>query len=126
MATLTQQQLYNLATALGADMVGSCKLASSPIPELPNLKYALSIGVKLADGILKTIDGAPSFAYFQHYRTANSKLDQTAFTLAREIEKAGFLALPVAASQSLGKNNPYYGLVPHKTIAVLSGLGFVG
>jgi epoxyqueuosine reductase QueG len=32
----------------------------------------------------------------------------------------------VAASQSLGKNNPYRGVLPHKTAAVLSGLGFVG
>ena len=126
MNTFTQEQLFALAEALNADMVGACELSASPIPELPNLKYALSIGVKLSDAVLKTIDGAPSFVYFQHYRTANTKLDQIAFTLAREIEKAGFSALPVAASQSLGKNNPYRGIISHKTVAVLSGLGFVG
>ena len=64
--------------------------------------------------------------YFQHYRTANALLDTIAFRVAREIEKSGYLALPVACSQSLGKNNPYRGVIPHKTVAVLSGLGFVG
>ncbi|MBR2441562.1 MAG: epoxyqueuosine reductase [Clostridia bacterium] len=126
MNTLTQEQLFALANELDADMVGSCELPFSPIPELPNLKYALSVGVKLSDAVLKTIESAPSFVYFQHYRTANTRLDQIAFTLAREIEKAGFLAMPIAASQSLGKNNPYNGVLPHKTAAVLSGLGFVG
>lgn len=126
MNTLNQEQLFLLANKLGADMVGSCELPFTPIPELPTLKYALSVGVKLSNAVLKTIDSAPSFVYFQHYRTANTRLDQIAFTLAREIEKAEFLAMPIAASQSLGKNNPYNGAVAHKTVAVLSGLGFVG
>ena len=121
-----QTKLKELALDLGADLVGFCKLPSAPVKELPDNTFAVSIGVKLSDAVLKTIDGGPSFVYFQHYRTANALLDQIAFRLAREIEKAGFSALPVAASQSLGKNNPYHGVTPHKTAAVLSGLGFVG
>ena len=123
-----QTQLKNLANELGADFIGFCRLPTPPIPSQPDLVYALSIGVKLADGVLETIDkqDGPSFMYFQHYRTANALLDSIGFRLAREFEKHGFSALPVAASQSLGKNNPYRGLVAHKTAAVLSGLGFVG
>ncbi|MBQ7368867.1 MAG: epoxyqueuosine reductase [Clostridia bacterium] len=118
-----QKKLKTLAQEWGADIVGFCKLETSPLPALP---YALSIGVKLSDAVLKTIQNAPSFAYFQHYRTANTLLDSIAFRLGREIEKAGFSAFPIAASQSLGKHNPYNGVFPHKTAAVLSGLGFVG
>jgi epoxyqueuosine reductase QueG len=121
-----ETKLKELAKSLGADLVGFCELPASPLSELPSHKYAVSIGVKLSDAVLKTIDGAPSFVYFQHYRTANSLLDQIAFRLSREIEQAGYSALPVAASQSLGKNNPYLGVLPHKSAAVLSGLGFVG
>lgn len=118
-----QNKLKQFALDIGASEIGFCKLTASPIPALP---YAVSIAVKLSDAILKTIDGAPSFAYFQHYRTANALLDQIAFRLSGEIEKAGFSAFPIAASQSLGKDNPYRGVFPHKTAAVLSGLGFVG
>ena len=121
-----ETKLKELAKSLGADLVGFCTLPTPPLSELPAHKYAVSIGVKLSDAVLKTIDGAPSFVYFQHYRTANALLDQIAFRLSREIEKAGYSALPVAASQSLGKNNPYRGVLPHKSAAVLSGLGFVG
>ena len=123
---LEQASLKTLAIELGADIVGFCEWNEPPIPSSPNLRYAVSLGVKLSDAVLKTVENAPSFVYFQHYRTANTLLDSIAFRLAREIEKAGYDALPVAASQSLGKNNPYRGVLPHKTAAVLSGLGFVG
>ena len=126
-ATFTlQDELSTLARDLGADIIGFCDLSKSPIKELPALRYAVSLGVKLSDSVFKTIENAPSFMYFQHYRTANSLLDTIAFRLAREIEKRNGEAFPIAASQSLGKNNPYRGVYPHKTAAVLSGLGFVG
>ena len=121
-----QTELKALAAEFGADFIGFCRFPAPPVADQPDLTYALSFGVKLADAVLETIDGAPSFMYFQHYRTANALLDNIGFRLARTLEKHGFSALPVAASQSLGKNNPYRGLVAHKTAAVLSGLGFVG
>lgn len=121
-----QNSLKEYALSLGADIVGFCAFDTPPSAYAPELSHALSIGVKLSDAVLKTIDNAPSFVYFQHYRTANSLLDQIAFRLARKIEELGYLALPIAASQSLGKDNPYRGALPHKTVAVLSGLGFVG
>ena len=121
-----QTQLKSLANELGADLVGFCELPSPPIKEFPKLRYAVSIGVKLSDGVLKTIDNAPTFVYFQHYRTANTLLDTIAFRLSAKMEEHGYLSIPIAASQSLGKNNPYRGVLPHKTAAVLSGLGFVG
>ncbi len=121
-----QDTLKQNAAAWGADIIGFCSLPKAPISNMPTLRYAVSIGVKLSDSVLSTIDNAPSFVYFQHYRTANALLDNIAFRLTRTLEAKGYAALPVAASQSLGKNTPYQGVLPHKTAAVLSGLGFVG
>ncbi len=122
----TQTALSTFAKELGADLVGFCEFPTPPVKELPDHIYAISIAVKLSDAVLKTINSAPSFVYFQHYRTANTLLDSIAFRLSREVEKLGFSSLPIAGSQSLGKNAPYFGVLPHKTAAVLSGLGFVG
>ncbi len=122
----TQNALRALATDLGADEVGFCDLGAQAAKLAPHLSHAISVAVKLSDGVLSTIENAPSFVYFQHYRTANALLDTVAFRLAREVEKYGYTALPVAASQSQGKNAPYCGVIPHKTAAVLSGLGYVG
>ena len=120
-----QTKLKEYALSLGADLVGFCQL-DQPLPDFPNLPYAVSVAVKLSDAILSTVEDAPSFVYFQHYRTANALLDNITFRLSRFMEEQGFSALPVASSQSLGKNNPYRGVIPHKTVAVCSGLGFVG
>ena len=82
-----QTKLKQLGYDLGADLVGFCKLPTPPVKELPDGIFAVSIAVKLSDAVLKTIDGAPSFVYFQHYRTANALLASIAFPLPREMEK---------------------------------------
>ena len=123
---MEQTQLKHFAQSLGANLVGFCQLEKPPLDAFPHIRYAVSLAVKLSDAVLQTINDAPSFIYFQHYRTANTLLDQIAFRLAGEIERCGYSAIPVAASQSLGKDNPYRGVLPHKTAASLSGLGFVG
>ena len=110
----------------GAVAAGGCELPVSPIKGQENLRYAFSFAVKLADSVLKTVQDGPSYAYFQHYRAANALLDGIAFRLAEKLEEKGYNAFPVAASQSQGKLNPYAGVYPHKTAAVLAGLGFVG
>ncbi len=125
-SNITQRDLEKFVIEQGAVLVGGCEIGTSPIIGQENLKYAFSIAVKLSDSILKTIEKGPSFSYFQHYRTANALLDTIAFKLAERLEGLGYNAYPIAASQSLGKNNPYRGVVAHKTIAVKSGLGYVG
>jgi epoxyqueuosine reductase QueG len=122
---MEQRTLKELVLNWGASLVGFADLGESPING-QNLRYAVSIAVKLSNAVLKTIDGAPSFTYFQHYRSANSLLDTITFKLTETLERSGYSAFPIAASQSLGKNNPYAGVVAHKTVAVKAGLGFVG
>ena len=121
-----EEKLSAIAQEWGADFVGFCRFEAAPSPLAPHLSYAVSLGVKLSDAVMATIGDAPTYIYFHHYRTANFLLDQISFRLAREIEKMGFSAMPIAASQSQGKEAPYEGVIPHKTAAVLAGLGYVG
>lgn len=123
---MTEKDYENFLLEQGAAIAGCCELETSPVAGQENLRYAFSFGVKLSDSVLKTIENEPSFAYFQHYRSANALLDAIAFKLCEKLEEEGYNAFPIAASQSLGKGNPYRGILPHKTVAVLSGLGFVG
>ncbi len=127
---MLEDLIYKKAIDKGCAIVGFCKLDEKSKNSIffngSQFDYAVTIGIKLADGILKTINNAPSFAYFQHYRIANSKLDDTAFDIANIIENNGYLALPVGASQSMGSNNKYRGIISHKSVAVQCGLGFVG
>ena len=117
---MTQNELREILLADGATMVGFCKLDERTNPPYP---YGISIMYKLSDAIIKTITDKPSKIYFQHYRAVNTKLDMLALTATRELEKAGFQALPIAASQSITQYEGYY---PHKTVAVCSHLGYIG
>ena len=122
-----QNLLKEKLTELGADLVGFSKLESSPVPGQSNLIYAVTVAVKISDAVLKTIDIRPTQEYFHEYRSANALLDRITFLGARVIENLGYNAFPIAASQSTNDDKASYrGLFPHKTGAVLSGLGFIG
>ncbi len=113
--------------SLGADLVGFSKLPRSPIKDQQNLIYAITIAVKLPDSVLKTIENRPTIEYFHTYRTVNALLDRITFLGARLIEKQGFNAFPIAASQSTADDKlAYRGIFSHKIGARLSGLGFIG
>lgn len=115
-----EKELTERLKSEGAALTGFCSLDSVPAAPFP---FVVSFAVKLSDSILKTIDNAPTMPYFQHYRAVNYKLDALALTAVKFIEDRGYAAFPVAASQSVSK---YAGYFPHKTAAVLSGLGFIG
>lgn len=120
-------EIEKLLLSEGASLVGFSCVESSPSPDYPEFKYAVTIARKLSDTVVDTIDGAPTMSYFQHYRITNTKLDLLALTAVDFIEEKGYRALPVAASQSTPyAKGEYRGIFPHKTGALLSGLGYIG
>ena len=66
---------------------------------LGKIKNAVCLGLGLSKGILDDIENGPTRLYFHHYRAVNNLLDQSALKLSRYIEKKGFIAIPVPASQ---------------------------
>lgn len=111
----------------GASLVGFSDLREKAPTEFPHLHFAVTIVRKLSDAVVTTIDGKPTLSYFQHYRITNTKLDLLALSAVDYIEALGYDALPIAASQSTNTDKEAYrGIFPHKTAAVLAGLGFIG
>ena len=66
---------------------------------LKKINRAVCLAVRLSQGVLQEIKDAPNRLYFHHYKTANAFLDQLAFKVAGFIQKKGFLAIPIPASQ---------------------------
>lgn len=122
-----EAEIEKLLTEKGANLVGFSALGDCFCDMYPQYGYAVTIVRKLADAVVETIDGRPTMSYFQHYRITNTKLDLLALDAIDFIESNGYRALPIAASQSTNdKKEEYRGIFPHKTGAVLSGLGFIG
>lgn len=112
-----ENELRELVKREGASDIGFCALENEKFP------YGVSIMYKLSSAILKEIEGKPTMTYFQHYRAVNALLDRIALLVTAFIEEKGYSAFPVAASQSTGE---YKGYIPHKTVAVKAGLGYIG
>lgn len=111
----------------GASLAG-CSNVESKLPEnLRKLKYAITIGVRLSDFIIEEIKDAPTFTYFHHYRTVNVFIDQLTLRAMLEIQEMGFKAYAVPASQTVNNlEDAFSGVFPHKTAAVMAGLGWIG
>ncbi len=92
---------------------------------LKKFDKAVCLGMRLSEAILSEIKDVPTRLYFHHYRTVNVFLDQTALKLCNYIQREGFLALPVGASQIVDWQKQTAHL-SHKRLGVLAGLGWIG
>ncbi len=92
---------------------------------LERFDKAVCLGLTLSKSVLEEIESAPTRLYFHHYRTANALLDQVAFKTANFMEKKGYFALPIPASQIIDWQNQKAHL-SHKRIGYLAGLGWIG
>ena len=124
-------ELKRFSQDLGADLFGVANISEikkdfvlSP-NVLEKFDWAISLGVRLSKSILEEIEDAPTRLYFHHYRTVNALLDQLALKACNYIQKKGFLALPIPASQIVDWQKQTAHL-SHKKLGVLAGLGWIG
>ncbi len=88
--------------------------------------YAVSVFVKLLDGVVNEIESSPTYEYYSHYKSVNTLINDLTLRIATLIESEGYTALTVSSSQSVGERESYKGMFPHKTAATRSGKGYVG
>lgn len=119
------------AKECGADLVGIADLAllqgieTEPPDLLERFKRAVSMAVRLADGVMDTIVDRPTPVYQQHYAKVNLFLDDLAIRVTQFIQRSGGKALPIPASQLLDMEQ-WRSYISHKAVAVAAGLGWQG
>jgi len=96
----------------------------SPAEE-QNYPYAISLSVRLSRAVFDSLTDHPTELYKWHYRQANARLDQLAFSLTIFIQNQGYRALPIPASQIIDWQNQTAHL-SHRHVAVAAGLGWIG
>jgi epoxyqueuosine reductase QueG len=132
-----ERSLKDLAGTMGADFYGVADLApaydaileqgGAAVAAFPR---AVSIGIGLlhpiVDGLPQHTDRAVAMIYRHHaYDLVNQRLDHIASPLASLIQRAGYRALPVPASQTVDEER-LRGIFSHKMAAHLAGLGWIG
>lgn len=119
---MLETELKEFLLSKGVSDVGFSCIDNSDTGEL---KYAVSIVVRLSDGIIDEIDGAPTPTYFNHYRTVNAFIDRMLLEAGLFLQSKGYNYITVAASQSI-PGTPFNGRYSHKEAARKAGLGGIG
>ena len=92
---------------------------------LESLDKAICLGLRLSQAILSEMEEKPTKLYFHHYKIINSFLDQAALRLGNIIQRKGYAALAIPATQIIDweKNTAH---LSHRRLGVLAGLGWIG
>lgn len=126
--------IHRLARASGIDFAGCANI--EPAREFSvahgfdpgEMGHAVTLGIRipaqLYDGIVAGHRGT-ILAYRHHCQSASALLDVAAAAVARALNSAGHLALPVPSGQTVYRDR-FLGLASHRVAASLSGLGFIG
>lgn len=125
------QELRAFALGLGFDLFGVADVTAmrggfllEPATR-ERFGLAVSLGKGLSDAVLEDIRDRPTALYFHHYRQTNAFLDRGALVVADHIQKRGFGALAIAASQIIDWEGQR-AHVSHKHVGRAAGLGWFG
>lgn len=119
---MLEKELKEYLLSKGASDVGFAYIDNSDTGEL---KYSVSIVIRLSDAIIDEITDEPTPTYFNHYRTVNAFIDRLLLEAGLFLSSRGYNYITVAASQSM-PGTPYNGRYSHKEAARKAGLGGIG
>ncbi|MDP3065385.1 MAG: hypothetical protein Q8N08_01480 [Methanobacteriaceae archaeon] len=87
------------------------------------------MGIALLDSIVDQLpqgfERAVAVSYRHHYDITNLRLDLLAARVASMLQKEGYNALPIPASER-SEDHPIKAVFSHKLAANLAGLGWIG
>ncbi|MCX7973389.1 MAG: hypothetical protein N3B16_02680 [Candidatus Aminicenantes bacterium] len=128
---LNKERIFNFLQSWDIDLFGIADIREARkdfnLNESIKSLFPLAIVVakRVLSSVLEDIYDHPTQLYFHHYRQLNNELDRLALRLASFIEKEGYQALPIPASQIIDWKNQKAHL-SHKKIGQLAGLGWIG
>ena len=127
-----QTQIKETALEMGADLCGFADLEplSGWIEENYGQSWngylsAVTLSVNMPRDIVHQLLDGPTLTYDRYYETVNLRIDSICLRISSLLEKAGFLAFPVPASQRMGATK-LSSIFSHRLAAHQGGLGWIG
>ncbi|MDR2573735.1 MAG: epoxyqueuosine reductase [Desulfovibrio sp.] len=90
-----------------------------------DLPFALSLMVRMDDGIMDSIANGPTRPYFEEYTRVNRLIDDLGASVVGRIEGLGYRARQVPASATANREK-LTASFSHKQAATQAGLGWIG
>jgi epoxyqueuosine reductase QueG len=110
----------------GADFVGYGDITELPPTVRHGLPVGVSVAVKYPKNVIIGIHDLPTKEYYEHYNLLNEKLDVLVELGAQILWEAGFSAIPQTRAYVNRFMNNDVTLLPHKTVATRTGIGWIG
>ena len=122
------EQLGQLLTEHGAGIVACADLGSLTPDVRKGLPHGVCIGVPLTPEIVAAITTGPTSEYAAEYDRVNGLLNELCDVCAELLSNAGHEAIPIKATVSQDELdlNTLSTVLPHKTVARLAGVGWIG
>ncbi|MHB8130403.1 MAG: 4Fe-4S double cluster binding domain-containing protein [Mobilitalea sp.] len=111
---------------LGADIVGIGDLTEIPLEIRKSMRYGISVAVAIKPKIIKGIAEGPTEDYFESYNKLNNKLDEIVCGGAAFLHSKGYEAIAQIREEVSKNESQYNTILPHKTVATRSGIGWIG
>jgi epoxyqueuosine reductase len=120
------EELRQLLLKNGSAIVGFADLSVIPSEHRLNMRYGISIAVALSASIVSIIKHGPTKEYYSEYGKVNNLLDRLSIQAANFLQDRGWNAKALAATNKDIYPETLSTCLPHKTVATLAGLGWIG
>ena len=117
-----KDELFDLLQAKGARLMGVADLKGIAGGELTT---GISVAVPVPKEIVRDLQTAPTLAYYEAYHSLNAQLNQIVSAGAALLQERGFHAV-ANATDTVKTDENWRSPLPHKTVAVHAGLGWIG
>ena len=123
--------LFDTARNLGADLIEVADtsrldgIETDPSDLMQTYPRAISLAVRLSNGVMDPISDRPTPLYARHYQNVNNLLDYIATRISGLLHSWGVKALPIPASHILCEDR-FVSALSHKAVAIQAGLGWQG
>jgi epoxyqueuosine reductase QueG len=120
------EELRNMLLNLGADLVGVADLGALPPTFGGSWSRGLVMAVALDPRIVARLPEGPQAEYTMHYNEINERLDSLGRAAEEWLTARGHQAWAVTRDRAPYDQTACRTPLPHKTIARLAGLGWIG
>ena len=120
------EKLTELLLSRGAVAVGYADLSALPPEPRSGLPFGVCFAVGLDPQVVADITEAPTVEYKHEYERVNAAIDELSVAAATLLRQAGHRAIARPATDDHLDPDLTPHRLPHKTIATLAGLGWIG